>query len=83
MVGALMPTASACPLPIASTQMAPLPTMLPASVVIPDARRLQDFIATNQKAFVTLAHHAQSLTAPLLIWDRADVVTLDATMRWV
>ena len=75
---ALITTVSACPLPIASTQMAPLPTMLPASVVIPDARRLQDFIATNQKIYVTLAHHAQSLTALLLIWDRVDVGPLDA-----
>ena len=51
---------------------------LPASAEILDARRLQDFIATNQKAFVTLAHHAQSLTALPLIQNRVDVGALAA-----
>ena len=34
--------------------MAPLPMMLPVSVVRPDARHLQDFIATINKVFVPL-----------------------------
>ena len=71
-------TVSACPLSTAFTRMAPLPMMLPVSVVRPDARRLQDFIATNQKTFVLLVHHAQSLMAPSLIQDRAGVATLVA-----
>ena len=58
--------------------MAASPMTLPASAEILDARRLQDFIATNQKAFVTLAHHAQSLTALPLIQNRVDVGALDA-----
>ena len=71
-------TASVCPLPTASTRMAPPPTTLPVSVVRPDARRLQDFIATNQKTFVTLVHCAQLLTAPSSTQDHADVATLVA-----
>ena len=51
--------------------------MLPVSVVvIPDARQVQDFIATSQKISVTLGHRVQSLTALSSTQDRVNVATL-------